>query len=187
MLKNRNIVIGITGGIACYKACEIISHLVRNGANVNVVMTKNATEFITPLTIETLSKNKVVIDMFEKKEHIEVEHISLARKADLILVVPATANIIGKVANGIADDMLSTTIMATTSKVIFAPAMNNAMYNNEIVQDNIKKLKKYGYEFINPIEGNLACGYKAIGKLAKKETIIEFVNQILEKGEKNEI
>lgn len=187
MLKDKNIVIGITGGIACYKLCEIISHLVRDGANVDVIMTRNATEFITPLTIETLSKNKVVIDMFEKKEHIEVEHISLARKADLILVVPATANIIGKVANGIADDMLSTTIMATTAKVAFAPAMNNEMYNNKIVQDNISKLKKYGYKFINPIEGNLACGYKAIGKLAKKEKIIEFVNQILEGGGNNEI
>ena len=187
MLKNKNMVIGITGGIACYKVCEIISHLVREGANVDAIMTKNATEFITPLTIETLSKNKVVTDMFEKKEHIEVEHISLARKADLILVVPATANIIGKVANGIADDMLSTTIMATTSKVVFAPAMNNEMYNNKIVQDNIKKLKKYGYEFINPVEGNLACGYKAIGKLAKKETIIEYINKKLDGGRKNEI
>lgn len=187
MLKNKNIVIGITGGIACYKVCEIISYLVREGANVDVIMTKNATEFITPLTIETLSKNKVVIDMFEKKEHVEVEHISLARKADLILIVPATANIIGKVANGIADDMLSTTIMATTSKVVFAPAMNNEMYNNKIVQDNIKKLKKYGYEFINPVEGNLACGYKAIGKLAKKETIIEYINKKLDGGRKNEI
>jgi len=187
MLKNKNIVIGITGGIACYKACEIISYLVREGANVDVIMTKNATEFITPLTIETLSKNKVVIDMFAKKEHIEVEHISLARKADLVLVVPATANIIGKVANGIADDMLSTTIMATTSKVVFAPAMNNEMYNNRIVQDNIKKLKDYGYEFINPVEGNLACGYKAIGKLAKKETIIEFIKNNLNRGEEHEI
>lgn len=187
MLKNKNVVIGITGGIACYKVCEIISHLVRDGINIEVIMTKNATEFITPLTIETLAKNKVVIDMFEKKEHIEVEHISLARKADLMLVVPATANIIGKVANGIADDMLSTTIMATTAKVVFAPAMNNEMYNNKIVQDNIKKLKKYGYEFINPIEGNLACGYKAIGKLATKETIIEFIKKNLDGGRKNEI
>lgn len=187
MLKDKNIVIGITGGIACYKVCEIISYLVREGANIDVIMTKNATEFISPLTIETLSRNKVVTDMFEKKEHIEVEHISLARKADLILVVPATANIIGKVANGIADDMLSTTIMATNSKVIFAPAMNNEMYNNKIVQENIKKLKNYGYEFINPIEGNLACGYKAIGKLAKKQTIIDYVNKTLNGGRKNEI
>lgn len=187
MLKDKNIVIGITGGIACYKVCEVISYFVREGANVDVIMTKNATEFITPLTIETLSKNKVVIDMFEKKKHIEVEHISLAKKADLILVIPATANVIGKVANGIADDMLSTTIMATTSKVVFAPGMNNGMYNNKIVQDNIKKLKEYGYEFIDPIEGNLACGYKAIGKLAKKETIISYVNKRIDGGRRDEI
>lgn len=187
MLRNKNIVIGITGGIACYKVCEIISYLVKEGANVDVIMTKNAKEFITPLTIETLSKNKVITDMFEKREHIEVEHISLARKANLILIVPATANIIGKVANGIADDMLSTTIMATTSQVIFAPAMNNQMYTNKIVQDNIKKLKNYGYKFIAPIEGNLACGYKAIGKLAKKETIIDVINKFFDGGKKNEI
>ena len=180
MIKGKNIVIGITGGIACYKACEVITHLVREGANVEVIMTKNATEFITPLTIETLSKHKVVVDMFEKKEHIEVEHISLSRKADLIAVVPATANIIGKVANGIADDMLSTTIMATRAKVVFAPAMNNEMYNNIIVQDNIAKLRKYGYDFVEPIEGNLACGYRAIGKLANKETIIAKIQKLLE-------
>lgn len=182
MIKGKNIVIGVCGGIACYKVCEIISYLVREGANVDVIMTKNATEFITPLTLETLSKNKVVVDMFEKKEHVEVEHISLARKADLFLVVPATANIIGKVANGIADDMLSTTIMATRADVIFAPAMNNEMYNNKIVQDNIKKLKKYGYLFVDPVEGNLACGYKAIGKLAKKESIIKYVDSKLNGG-----
>ncbi len=180
MLKNKNILIGVTGGIACYKVCEIISILKREGANVDVIMTKNATEFITPLTLETLSKNKVVFDMFKEKEYVEVEHVSLAQKADLILVVPATANIIGKVANGIADDMLSTTIMATPNPVVFAPAMNNAMFTNPIVQDNMKKLRKYGYEFINPIEGNLACGYKAIGKLAKKETIIDYVKQLFE-------
>ena len=180
MIKGKNIVIGITGGIACYKVCEVITHLVREGANVEVIMTKNATEFITPLTIETLSKHKVVVDMFEKKEHIEVEHISLARKADLIAVVPATANIIGKVANGIADDMLSTTIMATRAKVVFAPAMNNEMYNNIIVQDNIAKLRKYGYDFVEPVEGNLACGYRAIGKLANKETIIAKIQKLLE-------
>ena len=183
MLKGKNVVIGITGGIACYKVCEIISYLVREGANVDVIMTKNATEFITPLTIETLSKNKVVIDMFEKKEHIEVKHISLARKADLMLIVPATANIIGKVANGIADDMLSTTIMATPTKVVFAPAMNNEMYNNKIVQNNINKLKDYGYEFISPIEGNLACGYKGIGKLTEKETIIQYILDVFKGDE----
>lgn len=183
MLRDKNIVIGMTGGIACYKVCELITHLIREGANVEVVMTKNATEFITPLTIETLSKHKVITDMFEKKSHVEVEHISLARKADLIVVVPATANIIGKVANGIADDMLSTTIMATPAKVVFAPAMNNEMYNNAIVQDNIAKLKDYGYYFINPIEGNLACGYKAVGKLANKNTIIENIENLLKENE----
>lgn len=182
MLKDKNIIIGMTGGIACYKVCELITHLVRDGANVEVIMTKNATEFITPLTIETLSKHKVITDMFEKKSHVEVEHISLARKADLIVVVPATANIIGKVANGIADDMLSTTIMATPAKVVFAPAMNNEMYNNAIVQDNISKLKGYGYYFVNPIEGNLACGYKAVGKLASKNSIIENIENLLKEN-----
>ena len=186
MFEGKNIVIGVTGGIACYKVCDIITYLIREGANVDVIMTKHATEFITPLTLETLSKHKVIVDMFEKREHIEVEHISLARKADLILVAPATANIIGKVANGIADDMLSTTIMACPNTVVFAPAMNNEMYNNKIVQDNIKKLKKYGYKFIDPDYGNLACGYKAVGKLAKKETIIEFVKNTLEMEKNNE-
>jgi len=175
MLKNKNIVIGMSGGIACYKVCEIISYLKREGANIEVIMTKNATEFITPLTIETLTKNKVIINMFDNKEHTEVEHIRLAQKADIFLIVPATANIIGKVANGIADDMLTTTIIATKKKVVFAPAMNNQMYENEIVQENISKLKKHGYEFIEPQEGNLACGYKAKGKLAKTELIIEFL------------
>lgn len=179
MFKGKNIVIGMTGGIACYKVCEIISNLVREGATVDVIMTKNATEFITPLTIETLSKRKVVVDMFEKKERMEVEHISLARKADLIAVIPATANVIGKVASGIADDMLTTTIMATTARVVFAAAMNNQMYENPIVQGNIDKLKGYGYEFISPVNGNLACGYKAVGKLANKETIIDKLRELL--------
>lgn len=182
MFKSKNIVIGITGGIAAYKACEIVSYFVHEGANVDVIMTRNACEFITPLTLETLSKHKVVTDMFENIEHVEVEHISLARKADLFLIIPATANIIGKVANGIADDMLSTTIMATDAKVVFAPAMNNGMYTNKIVQDNIKKLKKYGYEFIEPDIGNLACGYKAIGKLANKNKIIEYLEKIFKEN-----
>lgn len=187
MLKNKNIVIGMTGGIACYKVCELISYFVKEGANVDVIMTKNATQFITPLTIETLSKRKVVVDMFEKKEHMEVEHISLAKKADVMLIVPATANILGKVANGIADDMLSTTIMATRSKVIFAPAMNDQMYENLIVQENISKLKNYGYNFIPPIEGTLACGDFAVGKLAKKESIIEAIKNIWKGREAYEV
>lgn len=179
MFENLNIVVGITGGIAAYKACGIISYLKSEGANVNVIMTKNACEFITPLTIETLSKNKVVTDMFERPDYVDVKHISLARSADLFLVVPATANIIGKVASGIADDMLSTTIMATKVPVIFAPAMNNGMYENPIVQDNIKKLKLYGYKFIEPSIGHLACGYEAKGKLPKNEEIINYVKTLV--------
>lgn len=180
MLKDLNIVIGMTGGIACYKVPSLISNLKREGAKVDVIMTDNATKFITPLTIETLAGSKVVVDMFEEKTSFNVEHISLAKKADIFLIVPATANIIGKVANGIADDMLSTTIMATTAKVIFAPAMNNQMYNNKIVQANIKRLQEYGYYFITPSVGRLACGDDAIGKLPKIEVIADYVKQIIE-------
>ncbi len=179
-MKDKNILIGVTGGIACYKICDVINHLKREGANVDIIMTENATKFITPLTLETLSKSRVVVDMFHEKDHVDVEHISLARKADIVLIAPATANIIGKLANGIADDMLSTTVMATKSPVLIAPAMNNGMYENGIVQDNIKKLKKYGYHFIDPVCGNLACGYKAVGKLADKDKIITSLNEMLE-------
>ena len=177
MFKDLNIVIGITGGIAAYKACGIVSYLKSEGANVDVIMTKNACEFITPLTLETLSGNKVITDMFEYPDYRDVHHISLAQKADLFLVVPATANIIGKVANGIADDMLSTTIMATKAPVIFAPAMNNGMYENPIVQNNIKKLKEYGYKFIDPAVGNLACGVTAKGKLPNTKEIVKYLRK----------
>lgn len=183
MFKNLNIVVGITGGIAAYKSCDIVNFLKKQGANVDVIMTKNACEFITPLTLETLSGNKVVTDMFERPDYIDVKHISLARKADLFLIVPATANIIGKVANGIADDMLSTTIIATKAPVIFAPAMNNGMYENPIVQHNLEKLKNYGYKIIEPAVGHLACGYEAKGKLPKNEEIIDYV-KILVKEKK---
>ena len=178
-MKNKNILIGICGGIACYKVCDLISALKHKGANVYVMMTKNATEFITPLTLETLSKNKVVVDMFEYHDHVEVEHISLARRADLTIIIPATANVIGKVANGIADDFLTTTVMATPNKVIFAPSMNNGMYENKIVQDNIKKLKKYGYKFVEPAEGYLACGDVAKGKYAGTKNIIDKIKEEL--------
>lgn len=174
MFKDLNIVIGITGGIAAYKACGIVSYLKKEGANVRVIMTENATKFITPLTLEVLSKNKVIVDTFERSDTIDVKHIALA-KSDLFLIVPATANIIGKVANGIADDMLSTTIMATRSPVIFAPAMNEGMYTNSIVQENIEKLKKHGYKIITPVVGTLACGDEGIGKLPKNEEIIDYV------------
>lgn len=181
MFEGLNIVVGITGGIAAYKACGIVSYLKSQGANVDVIMTKNACEFITPLTLETLSSKKVIVDMFDRPDYIDVKHISLANKADLFLIVPATANIIGKVANGIADDMLSTTIMATKSPVVFAPAMNNGMYENKIVQNNLKKLKSYGYKFIEPCVGHLACGYEAKGKLPKNEEIIEYVKEVIRK------
>ena len=182
MLKNKNIILGVTGGIAAYKACEIISNFKKQGANVYVIMTKNACKFITPLTLMTLSKNKVIVDMFETPTNYDVEHISLAKKADIFLIAPASANIIGKVANGIADDMLSTTIMATKSKIVFAPAMNDAMYQNKIVQDNINKLKHYGYYFIDPVEGMLACNSNGIGRLEDPKIIVEKISKLMEVG-----
>ena len=170
-----NIVIGMCGGIACYKVCSVIREIKKLGANVDVIMTKNATEFITPLTIKSLSNSPVVVDMFHQTDNFDIEHISLAQKADIILIAPATANIIGKVANGIADDMLSTVVMATKAKVVFAPAMNTNMYTNPIVQQNIKKLKELGYLFIEPQVGILACGTTGLGKLADTKTIVDFV------------
>lgn len=175
----KNIVLGVCGGISAYKSAELVGKLKREGYEVDVIMTKNACQFITPLTLQTLSKNKVVTDMFENPTPYEVEHISLASKADLILVAPATANIIGKVANGIADDMLSTTIMASKALTVFACAMNNNMYENRIVLLNIQKLKDYGYRFIEPADGMLACGTTGKGKLAKPDKIISYVNEIL--------
>lgn len=182
MLNNKNIIIGVTGGIAAYKTATLIGKLKKEGANVFVIMTKNAKEFITPLTLSTLSGNKVVEYTFERVEHYDIEHIELAKLADLFIVAPATANIIGKVASGIADDMLSTTIMATTAPILFAPAMNTNMYNNKIVQDNIKKLKECGYCFINPASGMLACGDVAVGKLASIEDIVKRIDEILKEG-----
>ena len=179
MFQNIHIVVGITGGIAAYKACGIVSFLKEQGACVNVIMTKNATKFISPLTLEVLSGNSVVVDMFKRPSHIDVEHISLAKKANLFLIVPATANIIGKVANGIADDMLSTTIMATKAPVLFALAMVDGMYENPIVQSNIEKLRSYGYYFVLPMVGHLACGGVGKGKLAKNEDIIHLVRKLV--------
>lgn len=175
MNKNKCVVLGVTGGIAVYKALDIASALRKKDIEVRVIMTKSATEFVTPLTFQSISQNFVVTDMFEEPKAWEIQHISLAQKADCILVAPATANIIGKVANGIADDMLSTTIMASKSKVIFAPAMNTNMYENPIVQSNIEKLKSLGYEFIEPDSGRLACGDIGKGKLPKPEVIVERV------------
>lgn len=175
MNGNKCVVLGVTGGIAVYKALDIASSLRKKNIEVNVIMTKHAEEFVTPLTFQSISQNFVITDMFQEPKAWEIQHISLAQKADCILVAPATANIIGKVANGIADDMLSTTIMASKAKVIFAPAMNTNMYENPIVQGNIEKLKSLGYEFIEPDSGRLACGDIGKGKFPKPEVIVERV------------
>ena len=181
----KNVVLGVSGGIAVYKALEITSLLIKKDINVNVIMTENATKFVTPLSFQSLSQNTVACDTFQEPKVWEIQHISLAEKADVMLVAPATANIIGKVANGIADDMLSTTIMATKAKVIFAPAMNTNMYENPILQDNIRKLKSFGYEFIEPAEGRLACGSVGKGKLEKPEIIADRV--LMELNDKKDL
>lgn len=178
------VVIGVSGGIAVYKSLEIVSQLIKKDIEVHVIMTESATKFVTPLSFQSLSQNMVISDMFAEPKAWEIQHISLAERADVFLVAPATANIIGKVANGIADDMLSTTIMATKAKVIFAPAMNTNMYNNPIVQNNIEKLKSFGYEFVEPAEGRLACGTSGKGKLERPEIIVDKVLMEL-KGKKD--
>lgn len=175
MENSKCVVIGVTGGIAVYKALDIVSSLRKNDIETRVIMTDSAREFVSPITFQAISQNIVTTNMFEEPKAWEIQHISLAKKADLFLVAPATANIIGKIANGIADDMLSTTIMATKAKVIFAPAMNTNMYTNPIVQQNIKKLKELGYQFIEPDSGRLACGDIGAGKLPKPEVIVEKV------------
>jgi phosphopantothenoylcysteine decarboxylase/phosphopantothenate--cysteine ligase len=175
MENTKTVVIGVSGGIAVYKALDVISRLRKENVEVHVIMTKSAIEFVNPISFQSLSQNMVIHDMFEEPKAWEIQHISLAKKADLLLVVPATANIIGKVANGIADDMLTTTIMATKAPVIFAPAMNVNMYNNPVVQHNIEKLKTYGYDFISPTSGRLACGDVGEGKLAQTEEIFEII------------
>lgn len=185
MLKNKTVVIGVSGGIAAYKACDIVSRLKKLNANVHVIMTKGATEFVTPLTFQSLSQNYVVSDMFEEPKTWDVEHISLAKKADVFLIAPATANVIGKVANGICDDMLTTTVMATTGKVLIAPAMNTNMYKNPILQRNINTLKELGYNFVNPESGRLACGDEGEGKLASPEVIVNKVIELLNNEDKD--
>lgn len=182
MLKDKTVVIGVSGGIAVYKCLDVISRLRKLGVNVNVIMTKSATEFVAPLSFQSLSQNYVVCDMFEDPKTWDVEHISLAKKADVFLIAPATANVIGKIANGIADDMLTTTVMATKGKVLIAPAMNTNMYENPIVQRNISILKELGYNFVEPESGRLACGDTGKGKLATPETIVnEVVNLLTQK------
>ena len=182
---SKCVVIGVTGGIAVYKALDVISALRKKDIEVHVIMTESASKFVNPLTFQSISQNMVVTDMFAEPKEWEIQHISLAQKADLMLVAPATANIIGKISNGIADDMLSTTIMATKAKVLIAPAMNTNMYENKIVQNNISKLKDFGYKFIEPASGRLACGDVGIGKLADVNTIVERVLEELEEKEQD--
>lgn len=183
MLKDKTVVIGVSGGIAVYKTLDVVSRLRKLGVNVNVIMTKSATEFVTPLSFQSLSQNYVVCDMFEDPKTWDVEHISLAKRADVFLIAPATANVIGKIANGIADDMLTTTVMATKAKVLIAPAMNTNMYENPILQRNINTLKELGYNFVDPESGRLACGDTGKGKLASPETIVDEVVKLLSKDQ----
>lgn len=175
MLKGKTVVLGVTGSIAAYKIANLASMLVKLHADVNVIMTKNATNFINPITFETLTSNKCLVDTFDRNFQFNVEHVALAKRADVFMVAPASANVIGKIANGIADDMLTTTIMACKAPKYIAPAMNTNMFENEIVQDNLKKLQKYGYEIITPATGYLACGDTGSGKLPSEETLLSYI------------
>lgn len=181
-METKRILLGITGGIAAYKAASIASKLTQLGMDVRTIMTKSATEFITPLTLQTLTRNPVAIDTFDERDPSRVMHIDLADHADLVLVAPATANLIGKLANGLADDMLSTTILATEAPIVLAPAMNVHMYQNKIVQANMQKLASYGVKYIEPGEGQLACGYVGKGRLAEPEEIVTWVQAFFAKG-----
>lgn len=178
MLKNKKIVIGISGGIASYKIASLVSRLSQDGNIIKVVMTKHAMEFITPLTMQTLSKNTVITDMFNDIEYEYVSHIHYSQEYDLMIIAPATANIIGKAANGIADDMLSSMIIAATIPVVFIPSMNEHMYENKIVQNNINKLKEFGYKVLEPGTGHLACGVNGKGKLPSTKEIIDFIDTL---------
>ena len=175
MLTGKTIVLGVTGSIAAYKIANLASMLVKLDADVHVIMTQNATHFITPMTFETLTNNKCIVDTFDRNFNFDVKHVSLAKRGDLFLVAPCTANVIGKVANGICDDMLTTTIMATKAPVLFSPAMNTGMWENPVLQDNLKKLQHYGYHVIEPVVGRLACGDTGSGKMPSEETLLEHI------------
>ncbi len=178
----KNIVLGVTGSIAAYKAADLCSRLTKDGYHVDVILTKGGAEFITPLTLQTLSNNRVFTDMFQLDYPREVEHISLAKKADLFLIAPASADIVGKIANGIADDMLTTVALAMRDiPMLIAPAMNTRMYDHPAVQENLGRLKKYGYRIIEPKEALLACGDVGRGALADVDTILRKVEECLPK------
>lgn len=175
MLKDKTVVLGITGSIAAYKMASVASSLRKLGVNVEVIMTCNATQFITPVTFEAITGNRCIVDTFDRNFDFNIEHISLAKKADLFIVAPASANIIGKIANGIADDMLTTTFMACTCPKLIAPAMNTNMYNNNILQDNLRRCQNYGIRIIEPASGLLACGDAGRGKLPEPELLVEHI------------
>lgn len=175
MLKGKTVLLGITGSIAAYKIAYLASALHKLHADVHVLMTENATNFINPITFETLTGNKCLVDTFDRNFQFQVEHVSIAKKADVVMIAPASANVIGKLANGLADDMLTTTVMACRCQKILAPAMNTAMYENHVVQDNIRKLQTYGYEVITPASGYLACGDTGAGKMPEPETLLEYI------------
>ncbi len=175
MLKGKTVLLGVTGSIAAYKIAYLASALMKGGAKVHVLMTKNATNFINPITFETLTGNKCLVDTFDRNFEFSVEHVSLAKQADVVMIAPASANVIGKLAHGIADDMLTTTVMACQCRKIVAPAMNTRMYENPIVQDNLKILEKYGMEVIAPATGYLACGDTGAGKMPEPEVLFEYI------------
>lgn len=175
MLKGKTVVLGVTGSIAAYKIAYLASALVKLHADVNVIMTQNATNFINPITFETLTSHKCLVDTFDRNFQYNVEHVALAKRADIFMVAPASANVIGKMANGIADDMLTTTILAAKCPKLVSPAMNTNMYTNQIVQDNLEKLKHYGFEIIDPANGYLACGDIGAGKMPEPETLLQYI------------
>ena len=177
MFENKSIIIGVSGGIAAYKTAYLVSALSKTEADVNVIMTENACEFISPLVFETLTENKCYVDTFDRNFKFDVEHISLAKKADIFMIAPATANVIAKVANGIADDMLTTTFLASKCKKIVSPAMNTAMFENQITQDNISKLKKYGIGVVEPQNGLLACGDTGAGKMPEPDFLFDVIER----------
>ncbi len=175
MLKNKYVVLGVTGSIAAYKAASLVSALTKLHCDVQVIMTANAANFINPVTFETLTGRKCLVDTFDRNFSFEVEHISVAKRADLVLVAPASANVIGKLAHGIADDMLTTTLMACTCPKLISPAMNTAMYENPVLQDNLRLLEKYGYQIIEPASGHLACGDSGKGKMPEPDELLSWV------------
>lgn len=178
MLAGKNVLLGVTGGIAAYQSADLVGMFRARLAEVHVIMTKAATKFITPLTLETISRHPVTVEMFDASYHPSIEHITLGRMADIVVIAPATANFIGKIANGIADDMLTTTIMAIKAPVVICPAMNENMWLNPIVQENVGKLKRLGYRFVDPEHGEMACGGEGWGRLARLDKIVAVLLQI---------